>query len=76
MDSYLNFLAPSQLFFKFQEHSQLASIDQMRAPGVPNLAAMEQTRMLAHTLAQNNDPKFQVIFHLEYVHVVNASLFN
>lgn len=25
-----------------------------------NVAAMEQTRMLAHTLAQNNDPKFQV----------------
>lgn len=45
----------------------------MRATGVPNLAAMEQTRMLAHTLAQNNDPKFQVMFHLEYVHVVNAS---
>jgi len=25
-----------------------------------NIAAMEQTRMLANTLAQNADPKFQV----------------
>jgi peroxin-5 len=25
-----------------------------------NLAAMEQSRMLAQTLASNNDPKFQV----------------
>ncbi|PIN04354.1 TPR repeat-containing protein [Handroanthus impetiginosus] len=41
------------------EQSQLASIDQLRGSNIPNLAAMEQTRMLAHTLAQNNDPKFQ-----------------
>ena len=27
---------------------------------MPNFAAMEQTRMLANTLAQNGDPKFQV----------------
>lgn len=49
------------------EHSQLASIDHMRATGVPNLAAMEQTRMLAHTLAQNNDPKFQNSKFLQFV---------
>lgn len=33
----------------------------MRGANTPNLAAMEQTRMLAHTLARNNDPKFQVL---------------
>ncbi|XP_042011277.1 peroxisome biogenesis protein 5-like [Salvia splendens] len=49
------------------EHLQLASVDQMRATGVPNLAAMEQTRMLAHTLAQNNDPKFQNSKFLQFV---------
>ena len=32
----------------------------MRGAGIPDLAAMEQTHMLAHALAQNNDPKFQV----------------
>lgn len=36
-------------------------IGQMRGANIPNLAAMEQTRMLAHTLAQNSDPKFQVL---------------
>ncbi|XP_044472600.1 peroxisome biogenesis protein 5 isoform X5 [Mangifera indica] len=40
-----------------QEQSQLASVDQLRGVNISN--AMEQTRMLAHTLAQNNDPKFQ-----------------
>lgn len=43
-----------------QEVSQLGSIGQMGPANVPSLAAMEQTRMLAHTLAQNDDPKFQV----------------
>lgn len=32
----------------------------MRGANISNLAAMEQTQMLARTLAQNNDPKFQV----------------
>lgn len=38
----------------------MVSADQFRGSNSSNLAAMEQTRMLAHTLAQNNDPKFQV----------------
>ncbi|PHT35472.1 Peroxisome biogenesis protein 5 [Capsicum baccatum] len=42
------------------EQSQLGMIGQMRGANIPNLAAMEQTRMLAHTLAQNSDPKFQL----------------
>ena len=29
-----------------------------------NIEAMEQTRMLAHTLAQNSDPKIQVSSYL------------
>lgn len=39
----------------------------MRGANIANLAAMEQTRMLAHTLAQNNDPKFQVFAALIFV---------
>lgn len=42
-----------------REHAQLASMDHVRGATMPQFAAMEQTRMLAHTLAQNNDPKFQ-----------------
>ncbi|XP_051124811.1 peroxisome biogenesis protein 5 isoform X2 [Andrographis paniculata] len=49
------------------EHSQIASIDQMRGSSIPNVAAMEQSRMLAHTLAQNNDPKFQNSKFLQFV---------
>lgn len=43
----------------------VSAADQMRGANISNLAAMEQTRMLAHTLAQNNDPKFQV--HMLYL---------
>lgn len=39
----------------------MTAAGQMAGPNIPSLAAMEQTRMLAHTLAQNNNPKFQVI---------------
>ncbi|KAL8033243.1 hypothetical protein ABFX02_13G149600 [Erythranthe guttata] len=49
------------------EQSQLVSVDQMRGSNIPSLAAMEQTRMLAHTLAQNNDPKFQNSKFLQFV---------
>lgn len=38
---------------------------------VASLAAMEQSRMLANTLAQNNDPKFQVC---NLCHNFNVSL--
>lgn len=47
-----------------QEQTQIA---QMRGANISNLAAMEQTRMLAHTLAQNNDPKFQNSKFLQFV---------
>lgn len=43
-----------------QQYSQLATVDQIGGVNVPSFAAMEQTRKLAHTLAQNDDPKFQV----------------
>ncbi|KAK3013345.1 hypothetical protein RJ639_008338 [Escallonia herrerae] len=49
------------------EQSQITTIDQMRGANIPSLAAMEQTRMLAHTLAQNNDPKFQNSKFLQFV---------
>ncbi|XP_066330802.1 peroxisome biogenesis protein 5 isoform X2 [Miscanthus floridulus] len=40
------------------EQSQMA-MGQMGGANMANLAAMEQSRMLAQTLASNNDPKFQ-----------------
>ncbi|KAI4389683.1 hypothetical protein MLD38_001884 [Melastoma candidum] len=42
-----------------QEYSQLSNTMHRRRVMAPNLAAMEQSRMLADTLAQQNDPKFQ-----------------
>ncbi|XP_077223215.1 peroxisome biogenesis protein 5-like [Tasmannia lanceolata] len=50
-----------------QEQSQITAIGQMSGANISNLAAMEQTRMLAHTLAQNNDPKFQNSKFLQFV---------
>jgi hypothetical protein len=47
-------------FLGYIFQSQLSSVDQMRGMNMSNIAAMEQTRMLANTLAQNADPKFQV----------------
>lgn len=38
----------------------MTSVEHMRGVNIPSLAAMEQTRMLANTLSQNDDPKFQV----------------
>ncbi|KAG5033510.1 hypothetical protein JHK85_017492 [Glycine max] len=49
------------------EHSQLSSVDQMRGMNMSNFAAREQTRMLANTLAQNGDPKFQNSKFLQFV---------
>ncbi|CAL5390177.1 unnamed protein product [Camellia sinensis] len=49
------------------EQSQIASLNPMGGANISNLAAMEQTRMLAHTLAQNNDPKFQNSKFLQFV---------
>ncbi|XP_009374433.2 peroxisome biogenesis protein 5 [Pyrus x bretschneideri] len=50
-----------------QEQSQLMSADHMRGVNMASLAAMEQTRMLANTLAQNEDPKFQKSRFLQFV---------
>eukprot|EP00258_Populus_trichocarpa_P033381 XP_024449400.1 peroxisome biogenesis protein 5 isoform X2 [Populus trichocarpa] len=50
------------------EFEQLISAaDQMGGANISNLSTMEQTRMLAHTLAQNNDPKFQNSKFLQFV---------
>lgn len=58
------------------EQSQLTSFDQMRGASIPNLAAMEQTRMLAHTLAQNEDPKFQNSKFLRFLSKMSQGDFN
>ncbi|CAN1248191.1 Peroxisome biogenesis protein 5 [Linum perenne] len=49
------------------EDQRLGSLNPVRAANVPDLAAMEQSRMLAQTLAQNNDPKFQNSKFLQFV---------
>ncbi|XWS11457.1 hypothetical protein CRYUN_Cryun38cG0084500 [Craigia yunnanensis] len=50
-----------------QEQAQLTSIDHLSGGNIANLAAIEQTRMLAHTLSQNDDPKFQNSKFLQFV---------
>ncbi|XP_022940955.1 peroxisome biogenesis protein 5 [Cucurbita moschata] len=50
-----------------QEKFQLASAQQMAGGNMMNLSAMEQTRKLANTLAENNDPKFQNSKFLQFV---------
>ncbi|KAL6200529.1 hypothetical protein ACLB2K_030310 [Fragaria x ananassa] len=50
-----------------QEQSQMMSADHMRGGNMASLAAMEQTRMLANTLAQNEEPKFQKSRFLQFV---------
>ncbi|CAH2069768.1 unnamed protein product [Thlaspi arvense] len=49
-----------------QGQSQLMS-NQMRSMDMQNLAAMEQTRKLAHTLSQDGNPKFQNSRFLQFV---------
>ncbi|GAB2289314.1 hypothetical protein Dimus_023618 [Dionaea muscipula] len=49
------------------ELGQVRSLSQMKGANISNLATMEQSRMLAHTLAQNNDPKFQNSKFLQFV---------
>ncbi|CAO2162875.1 unnamed protein product [Urochloa humidicola] len=44
---------------EFEQHKSQMAMGQMGGANMANLAAMEQSRMLAQTLASNNDPKFQ-----------------
>ncbi|KAL4331889.1 hypothetical protein GQ457_07G012450 [Hibiscus cannabinus] len=50
-----------------REQAQLTSVDQMRGGNMESLAALQQSRMLAHTLSQNGDPKFQNSKFLQFV---------
>lgn len=60
-----------------QEKFQLASAERMAGGNMMNLSAMEQTRKLANTLAENNDPKFQVdILYYDFsILFISLSLF-
>lgn len=49
------------------EQSQLAVMDQMRGGNMSTLATMQHSQMLANTLAQSNDPKFQNSKFLQFV---------
>jgi hypothetical protein len=60
--------------FELLLQSQLTMVDQMRGANISNLAAMEQTRMLANTLAQNDDPKFQVYMLYHYINISHKFL--
>ncbi|VAI85911.1 unnamed protein product [Triticum turgidum subsp. durum] len=44
---------------EFEQHQSQMAMDQMGGANMANLAAMQQSRMLAETLSSNNDPKFQ-----------------
>ncbi|XP_021320776.1 peroxisome biogenesis protein 5 isoform X2 [Sorghum bicolor] len=44
---------------EFEQHQSQMAMGPMGGANMGNLAAMEQSRMLAQTLASNNDPKFQ-----------------
>ncbi|XP_047325272.1 peroxisome biogenesis protein 5-like [Impatiens glandulifera] len=50
-----------------RDQSQIMTVNQMRGVNMPDIAAMEQSRLLAHTLAKNNDPKFQNSKFLQFV---------
>ncbi|XP_040972543.1 uncharacterized protein [Gossypium hirsutum] len=50
-----------------QEQAQVTSVDQMRGGNIESLAAIQWTRMLAHTLSQNSDPKFRNSKFLQFV---------
>ncbi|RCV31705.1 hypothetical protein SETIT_6G199400v2 [Setaria italica] len=45
---------------EFEQHQSQMAMGQMGGANMASLAAMEQSRMLAQTLASNNDPKFQL----------------
>ncbi|VAI85896.1 unnamed protein product [Triticum turgidum subsp. durum] len=45
---------------EFEQHQSQMAMDQMGGANMANLAAMQQSRMLAETLSSNNDPKFQL----------------
>ncbi|KQJ98852.1 peroxisome biogenesis protein 5 isoform X2 [Brachypodium distachyon] len=45
---------------EFEQHQSQMGMGQMGGANMANLAAMQQSRMLAQTLSSNNDPKFQL----------------
>ncbi|PNT68366.1 hypothetical protein BRADI_3g39510v3 [Brachypodium distachyon] len=45
---------------EFEQHQSQMGMGQMGGANMANLAAMQQSRMLAQTLSSNNDPKFQM----------------
>lgn len=59
---------PLLLFLvNFQEQFQIAAVGPTRVSNSSLSAAVEKSRMLANTLAQNGDPKFQVILYNEWI---------
>lgn len=50
-----------------EEQSQMATRAYARSQDPRNVAALEQTRSLVHTLSQNQDPKFQNSKFLQFV---------
>ncbi|CAN6450566.1 unnamed protein product [Victoria cruziana] len=52
---------------QFEQEQLMASQSQLTGASMSHLAAMEQSRMLAQTLAQNEDPRFQNSKFLQFV---------
>lgn len=57
------------MYFMLSQHQSQMAMGQMGGANMANLAAMQQSRMLAETLSSNNDPKFQVFMMAWFVHV-------
>ncbi|KAL3508291.1 hypothetical protein ACH5RR_027692 [Cinchona calisaya] len=70
------FADKSKDFINAQEQSQLGSMDHMRGVTMSDLASIELTRVLAHTLAQHNDTKFQIKFVAFDILIFMCELFN
>lgn len=55
------------MYFMLSQHQSQMAMGQMGGANMANLAAMQQSRMLAETLSSNNDPKFQVFMMARFM---------
>uniref|UniRef100_R7VYV2 Peroxisomal targeting signal 1 receptor n=1 Tax=Aegilops tauschii TaxID=37682 RepID=R7VYV2_AEGTA len=51
---------PNRWASEFEQHQSQMAMGQMGGANMANLAAMQQSCMIAETLSSNNDPKFQM----------------
>lgn len=70
----MRFLLSSCPCSPLQEQSQLTAAAHMGGMKFPELAAMDESRRLVQTLAQNNDPKLKVQMPVD-LYVIYIDLF-